>query len=113
MSTNLTFGIDELRGLPDARILCHNRLHLQNQTPALLAGIRDNAVPIGAQVTWFSDEGVQTRNRDPHGNRITYIPAYTLARQLAATPYLSAWDSAVAQFIHMLPPETRVVLWWH
>lgn len=110
MSVNLTLAFDRHR--LNGALLAHERIGLNWQDYDLFKLIAAEATPITEGVDWYEDEGIKRRFTDPYGDMLTYVTAHALGRHLSGVR-LAGWDAAVLAFINALPPDTRVVLWWH
>lgn len=110
MSINLAFSFDRHR--LSGPLLCHERLSLSHQDYELFDRIKADAVPMTEGVQWYGDEGIEDEKTDPYDAPLTWMPAHTLSRHLKDAP-LTGYDAAVRAFIAALPPDTKVVLWWH
>lgn len=110
MSVNLTLVFDRFaHGSP---ILGYNRLALGYQDHELFDQIKADAVPLSGGMDWYDDDGLEVVSEDPYGAPLTCMSAFTLARHFASEE-LRGWDAAVLAFVKHLPPDARIVLWWH
>ncbi len=109
MSISLTLAFDRYNF--SGPILCFERHNLDWQDYELFDRITAEAVPLVEGVQWYEDEGLELHNKDRYGTPLTYMPAHTIARHLAAVT-LRGFDAATLAYLNALPPATRVVLWW-
>ncbi len=110
MGMNLTLAFDRY-GFAGS-ILCFERHRLDWQDYEAFDRIKAEAVPLADGVQWYGDEGLEERKEDPYGEPLTCMLAHSIARHLSAAP-LRRFDAATLTYLKALPPETRVVLWWH
>ncbi len=64
----------------------------------------------------YGDDGLETVNRTPYDDPLTFLYASDFSELPAdfnEEEELSEYNSAVFAFIRKLPPETRILLWWH
>lgn len=88
------------------------RIPLDHQDRNLYEHIAEQAIPLSQTLANYGDEGIEYVTTDPYGDKLTYMPAYTLAKHLT-TADLKGWDKATLTFLQALPPETKIVLWWN
>jgi hypothetical protein len=87
-----------------------------------IAGLRGTAgytqvcnprpIPSNVKVQWYEDEGIKERKTDPYGSPLTYLTAGELLA-VALPTNASPWNKGVWAFLKELPPDTRILLWWH
>lgn len=110
MSINLTLIFDRFaHGSP---ILGYNRLALGYQDYELFDQIKADAVPLSGGVDWYHGDGLEVVSKDLYGTPLTYMSAHTLAHHFANEELCDA-DAGVLAFVKHLPPDARIVLWWH
>lgn len=94
--------------------LANNRLdllrnyHLYDQIKALPSSPLEPDTTFG----WYGDDGVERETEDAYGNPLRYVRAGDLGT-IPDQPDYPAWNRAVLAFVRALPPETRIMLWWH
>lgn len=110
MSVSLTLVFDRLK--LSGGLLAYDRLALNHQDYDLFDRIAAEAVPMIDPMSWYEDEGLEEVREDSYGKPLTSIPARALARHFARVA-VSGWDAAVLVFVNALPPDARIVLWWH
>lgn len=110
MSLNLTLAFDRY-GF-DGPILCYERHRLDYQNDDWFDQIKAEALPLPDGVRWYDDDGLETATEDCYCESLTFMSAGVIARHLS-TRALHGFDAAVLAYVKALPPETRVVLWWH
>lgn len=113
MSLDLTLAVEEWPSF-GRKFLAYNRVSVGFQDYKVFHKIRDDAETLPEEVLWYDDEGLQTTREDKYGVALTFITAGKLAKHLQYTKQLGRGGAtAVAAYIAALPPETRVLLWWH
>lgn len=68
-------------------------------------------VPIGLKVGHYDDEGLRFDTLDRFGNHLTFTSPKCL-RTARFPDNLSAWNTAILNFLLALPPDARLVLYW-
>jgi len=90
------FGQISSRGRGDGPIVC-------NPKP----------LPEGTEFCWYGDEGLENDVKtDQYDAPLTYVTAEELSR-VKPPPEGSKWNVCVWEFISVLPPDTKILLWWH
>ena len=80
--------------------------------------IKTFPIPDKVKFQWYEDEGIKTRTKDHYGTPLTYTLASEIKRVLPKRgkfyqKKLYAWNKAVIAYIHELPDNAPIVLWWH
>lgn len=73
--------------------------------------MRPRPVPPEADFMWYGDEGLQEKLEDPYGEPLTYVLALDFHK--INLERVNDRNRPVIEFIKMLPPQTRIVLYWH
>lgn len=73
----------------------------------------EHPLPLGMALTKYQDEGIETVEENPYGDRITWVPASIFRKIAKNMPETSEWNKAVIQFMASLDPSKMIVLWWH
>lgn len=111
MSISLTLAFDVFR--ISGPILCTTRQALSFSCMQTFWRIANAAIPLPDGVKWFDDQGLRLYFTDPRGDPLTFINALTLSRLLETELLLNDFDLATLAYLKAIPPDTRVVLWWH
>jgi len=113
MGLDLTLVVNAYRS-DDNMPLAYERLRL-DANYKMFDSIKDaGAVPLRAnrELRWYGDEGIERRQDDPYGDRITSIRAKQVADAMS-THKLTDKNIAVFAYMKALPPDTEIFLWWH
>ena len=122
MGLDLTLCPDELTALygtdkpptSDSH-LGYSRLRMVRESSLFIAITGLSPQPLApVQFQWYSDSGLLDLAHDAYGNPLTWLPANVFQRIAIPTTAhtLHPWNRAVLRFLSILPPATRVVLWW-
>lgn len=112
MSLDLTLVFDPFKSNPDC-FHGYNRLRMDSAY-RLFEAIQDSdPAPLnpGRVVDWYGDEGLETRDTDVYGDRLTLITASALVAVMNKFD-LSPKNAAVFAYLRALPPDEEVILWW-
>jgi hypothetical protein len=112
MALNLTLIFDRFsqRGGP---ILSTNKLAFDYVQASLADELHPFSVPLSEPVHWLEDGSDSSpRKTDMYGDPLHFVSATHLVPKLAVIAK-TPWEKAVVAFVGALPPDARVILWWH
>ncbi|WP_432263339.1 hypothetical protein [Cupriavidus sp. TMH.W2] len=112
MSLSLTLVFDKYRRDHDP-IIASNRIKFEGDAVSLREALKPVTLPLPTGVEWLTEDvGLKLFKTDPYDDELTFVSAGLLAQRLNEAAQ-GAWGKAVAEFVQALPPDSRVVLWWH
>jgi hypothetical protein len=111
MGLDLTLAYSPWRsdqGAPEP--LLYSRLSL-NRDYELFDQIKElPVIPVTGPVLWYGDEGLETRETDPYGDRLTWVNAFHFHNVKGSE---NSENAAILAFVRTMPPDRRIYLWWH
>jgi hypothetical protein len=95
--------------------LAYERLSLDMRHYELWGRLRAIATPMEKPLFWYGDEGCSNTTTDADGENLTFVLAYHMCKELeeVGEEYFTPWDKAVLAFLQALPPQKRIVLYFH
>lgn len=116
MGVDLTLCPDRYHGDALGWFLAHTRLDT-NRHYAFYAAIQaldSQPLPPHVRFQWYGDNGLEDRQADPYGAPLTWLDAGAFQQIPGRVrAMLSPWNNAVLLFLETIPPQSKVVLWWH
>ena len=89
-----------------------------DRDPRLLSLLSNDAVPclvqplpVGLKVGHYEDDGLKFDEKDRYGQALTFTTPMQL-QALREVKEISEWNRAVLAFLLVLPPDTKIVLYW-
>ena len=115
MSLSLTLIFENVPNFGDhgRHVLGHDRLHYGGFSRDRQEALAALATPLGRPLYVYEDGGLRATSEDPYGTPLTFITAHMLWRsKLLRHSDTRPWDNAIDEFVRLLPPDTRIILWW-
>lgn len=101
--------------MPNVKFLASNRLGFEGRYYDLWDKLEQAADVTGETILWCEDDGWTERTENPYGTPLKFITAgkFVEAVDASGVTTMKPFDSAIVGFVRLLPPDTRLLLWFH
>jgi len=113
LSLTLIFENAPVFGIRSDKVLGYDRITLGQVSRDCEVNLNKLATPLGLPLWNYEDEGLRLVETDPYGTPLTFVTAHQLAKSgFLKEVYSPEWKPALQAFVRLLPPATRIILWW-
>ena len=97
-------------------ILAYTRIEMRGRWYGLWECLTKLSKPLNHEISWYGDEGIKKESETPYGKPLTWVTAEQFIKAVKIAKCkkdMVDLDKAAVAYVRALPPDMKIILWFH